>query len=94
VYAPDGQEVGAGVLAGAEAARLLREHAGAGGAAVADHLDDDTMPVESWIVVLKAADVSFSGHSQGVQLLKGIVGYDRASRAVRTPAAFTTVRAA
>jgi hypothetical protein len=67
----------------AEACRLLREHGGASGACVADHLADELVQAEAWVVLLMAAGLRFVAFAGGKQLTGGEARWDRVSHSMR-----------
>jgi hypothetical protein len=73
------------VLSVEEASRVLREHAGAGGAVMAAHLVDKVLPTELWLVLLRQDDIRFRAFCNGQRLSGGALDYERPSREARPP---------
>jgi hypothetical protein len=63
----------------AEAVRLLRRHAGPGGALAAEHIEDEALAAEWWVVVLLPDALAVSAWSGGAEVLRGKWAYDRVS---------------
>jgi hypothetical protein len=64
-----------------QAAALLREHAGPGGAAAADHVEDDVLDPEWLAVALRRDHIAVAAYRRGRPLSRVTLDYDRASRA-------------
>ncbi len=85
---PDAWRHELGVVEGvaiAQAADLLRRHGDAGGAAVAEHLEDDTVAAESWVVILTQQSICAAARRGDRNLIEVVLDYDRVSRSCRTP---------
>ena len=77
------------VMEPAEAARLLRDHAGKGGALAADVITDpfwsEAMPLDFWFVGLLKENIYIRGFLDGEEVWHTVTGYDSVPRGHRTP---------
>ena len=67
----------------AEAARLLRRHAGAGGAVAADMLEDQ-IPADYWVAVLAPVGLHLIAFRGGKEAFRASMGYAKVSRRMRS----------
>jgi hypothetical protein len=66
---------------------VLLRHAGPGGAAVGDRVNDPTLGAEYWFVALSQDGIRFAGFRRGKTVLSGFFGYGRVRRPnARAPA--------
>jgi hypothetical protein len=77
----EGQEVGRlEVVAAAEAVALLGRHAGAGGAAAAEHVADGALHAEWFLVALRREGIFLTAFARGEPLLSAELDYERVGR--------------
>ena len=75
-----------GGMAPDQAAPLLRLHAGPGGRAAADHLDDPMLAVvSSWLVLLTRDAIHITGFAQDEEAYHAILDYDEVRPSDLTP---------
>jgi hypothetical protein len=73
------------VVPASQAAALLREHAGVGGAAAADFAEDDALGPEWLAIALRRDHIAVGAYRRGRLLARARLDYDRVSKAQQTP---------